>query len=109
MHCCSTASVIADCYTNYIGALVGRTTGISDTLESYYCLAASLISADFTEHRQEISPAVAIDWSVGRGVNGVGESYSGSVSLKVQVFVDENIIREMSSHFLHETLMTGCC
>lgn len=109
MHCCSTAAVIADCHADYIGALVGWATGISDTVESYYSLSAHLISDNFTEFRREISPAIAIGWSVGRGVNGVGETYAGSVSLNVLGLMDDEMTREVLDHCLCESFRTECC
>lgn len=105
IHCCSTAAVIADCPVAYIGALVGWATGISDLVDSYYCFSSQLISGNVTNQRQEISPAVAVGWSVGRGVNGVGEIYSGSVSLNVQGLVEESMVEKILHNLFYESFM----
>ncbi|MCD8017800.1 MAG: S-layer homology domain-containing protein [Oscillospiraceae bacterium] len=84
VNCYSNATVIADCYTSYVGVLAGWATGIADTFQSYYSTAATLVTDDKTADRIAISPAVAIGWSVGPGINDEGEPYTGSVSLNVE-------------------------
>lgn len=102
VNCAATAAVIADCQATYIGALAGWATGISDTVESYYCLDTPLVVDSFSENRQEIQPAVAIGWSVGRGINRVGEAYAGSVMLNVHGIEAESMPQDAMDFYFAE-------
>lgn len=82
-NCYSTASVISDCYTSYVGALAGWATGIADSFQCYWSENTKLVTDDKTADRLEIAPAVGIGWSVGLGVNDEGEPFTGSVALDV--------------------------
>lgn len=82
-NCYSTASVVSDCYTSYVGALAGWATGIADTFQSYFSEETKLVTDDKTNDRLEIVPAVGIGWSVGPGFNDEGEPFTGSVALDV--------------------------
>ncbi len=102
VNCAATAAVIADCQATYVGALAGWATGISDTVESCYCLDTPLVVDNFNENRQQIQPAVAIGWSVGRGVNRVGEAYAGSVMLNVHGIVAESMPQDTLDFYFAE-------
>lgn len=102
VNCAATAAVIADCQATYVGALAGWATGISDTVESCYCLDTPLVVDNFNENRQQIQPAVAIGWSVGRGVNRVGEVYAGSVMLNVHGIVAESMPQDTLDFYFAE-------
>ena len=102
VNCAATAAVIADCQATYVGALAGWAAGISDTVESCYCLDTPLVVDNFNENRQQIQPAVAIGWSVGRGVNRVGEAYAGSVMLNVHGIVAESMPQDTLDFYFAE-------
>lgn len=102
VNCAATAAVIADCQATYIGALAGWATGISDTVESCYCLDTPLVVDSFSENRQQIQPAIAIGWSVGRGINRVGEAYAGSVMLNVRGIVAESMPQDTLDFYFAE-------
>lgn len=88
-NCYAGGSILADCYTGYVGALAGWATGIADTFQSYFSKDMTLVTDAKTENRVEIKPAAAIGWSVGPGVNDEGEPYTGSVSLDVRALEAE--------------------
>lgn len=83
LNCYSLSLVEAECYTGYVGALAGWATGIADTFQSYFCKTTELVTDSKTDKKTVISPAVAIGWSVGPGVNDEGEPFTGSVSINV--------------------------
>ena len=83
LNCYSLSPVEAECYTGYVGALAGWATGIADTFQSYFCKTTELVTDSKTDKKTVISPAVAIGWSVGPGVNDEGEPFTGSVSINV--------------------------
>lgn len=82
-NCYSTATVVSDCYTSYVGALAGWATGIADSFQCYFSEDTKLVTDDKTDDRLEIVPAVGIGWSVGPGVNDEGVPFTGSVALDV--------------------------
>ncbi len=100
----STADVVADCYSGYIGSVVGWATGIADTFQTYYAKDAKQITDDKTENRLEISPAVAIGWQVGPGVNDEGEKYTGSVSIDVTGFTKEEFASDKVAAALNQNI-----
>ncbi len=104
LNCYSLADIEADCYTGYVGALAGWATGIGDTFQSYYSNSAVIITDSKTDAKNVISPAVAIGWSVGPGVNDEGEPYTGSVSLNVKGLDEKDIkdgalAKQLNSNF----------
>ena len=98
----SVADVVADCYSGYIGSVAGWATGIADTFQTYYAKDAKQVTDDKTENRLEISPAVAIGWQVGPGVNDEGEKYTGSVSIDVTGFTTEDMISDFMAAVLNQ-------
>lgn len=84
LNCYSLSPVEAECYTGYAGALAGWATGIADTFQSYFCKTTEIVTDSKTDAKTVISPAVAIGWSVGPGVNDEGEPFTGSVSINVK-------------------------
>lgn len=100
----SMADVVADCYSGYIGSIAGWATGIADTFQTYYAKDAKQITDDKTENRLEISPAVAIGWQVGPGVNDEGEKYTGSVSIDVTGFTKEELMSDSMTAVLNQNL-----
>lgn len=101
---CSMADVVADCYSGYIGSIAGWATGIADTFQTYYAKDAKQVTDDKTENRLEISPAVAIGWQVGPGVNDEGEKYTGSVSIEVTGFTKEELVSDSMAAVLNQNL-----
>lgn len=61
-----------------------------------------LVVDSFSENRQEIQPAVAIGWSVGRGINRVGEAYAGSVMLNVHGIEAESMPQDAMDFYFAE-------
>ena len=100
----STADVVADCYSGYIGSVAGWATGIADTFQTYYAKDAKQVTDDKTENRLEISPAVAIGWQVGPGVNDEGEKYTGSVSIDVTGFTKEEFASDKVAAVLNQNI-----
>lgn len=94
LNCYSLSNINADCYTGYVGALIGWATGIADTFQSYYCKTTEIVTDSKTDAKNVISPAVAIGWSVGPGINDEGEPYTGSVSLNVKGLDEKDITNE---------------
>lgn len=114
VNCYADTSVIAECYSQYVGAISGWATGIADTFQSYYNKEAVLMTGKGTKDEQKIVPAIPIGWAVGAGTNDEGEAFTGSVTLNVEgleakEFTASNLAKKMNENLkgLNEDLENG--
>lgn len=104
VNCYADTSVIAECYSQYVGAISGWATGIADTFQSYYNKEAVLMTGKGTKDEQKIAPAIPIGWAVGAGTNDEGVPFTGSVTLNVEGLEAKDFTADHLAGKLNENL-----